>query len=152
MARWALIRGGVVTTVVVQDAQPTVPGIWRDVTGTNVAPGWVEQGANLVPPPAPTYALIRTEAFWERFTNAELLSYDVAMQHDPAATLQAKRDAARLRIFKADAQQTGFRRLAAAKVVTLVNSLEPLVIDVGRAAVILNTPITAAEAYNGVTT
>lgn len=94
----------------------------------------------------PAATRIRTEAFWDRFTNAELVAYDVAMQHDPAATTAAKKDAAKLRIFQRDADAVGYRDLSKNKTRDLVTNLEASgVIGVGRAAQILDAPITDAE-------
>jgi hypothetical protein len=93
--------------------------------------------------------LITTEAFWARFTNAELVDYDVAMQHDPAASSAAKKAAAKLRIFQRDADQTGYRKLTANKVTTTLADLETAgILAAGRAATILTTPITADEAFD----
>ena len=105
-------------------------------------------------PPRKVYTNIDTEAFWERFTQAELVAYDVAMQHDPAAGNPAKKAAAKLRIFRRDASDAGYRNLTKPKVRTFVQELEAAsdtmggtILAVGRATVILDTPITVDEAY-----
>lgn len=96
----------------------------------------------------PVKVKIRAEAFWERFTNAELVDYDVAMQHDPAATNNAKKDAAKLRIFKADTNQSGYRNLTKNKVTSFMAGLETSgILAAGRANEILTTPITDEEQY-----
>jgi hypothetical protein len=146
--RFALIRGGRVANIVEQDSTPTIPGQWVDVTGQAVGPGWQYDGANFTPPPATVYEKITTEAFWDRFTNNELVDYDVAMQHNPADTNNAKKDAARLRIFRRDAGEAGYRNLTKTKVRSFVQALETSgILAAGRAAVILDTSISDDEAY-----
>jgi hypothetical protein len=98
-------------------------------------------------PPAEVYVRITAEAFWERFTSAELVDFDVAMQHDSAATNQAKKDAAKLRIFKADTDASGFRNLTKTKVRNFVLGLPLSILAAGRATIILDTPITEDEAF-----
>lgn len=144
--RFALIQGGVVVNVVDKVIPATVTGKWV-ADGVTVAPGYTFDGTTFSPPAAVSYKLITTEAFWERFTAAELVDYDVAMQHDPAGTTAAKKAAAKLRIFQRDADASGYRKLAATKVINVVMGLEGTVLVAGRAAVILTTPITAAEAF-----
>ena len=99
--------------------------------------------SNPTPPIAPEW--ISTTGFWDRFTNAELVDYDVAMQHDASATVAAKRAAARLRIFRREASDAGRLRLGRQKVADFVASLEGSVLAAGRAAAILG-PITDDEA------
>ena len=96
--------------------------------------------------PSETRSRIKTQAFWDRFTNAELVDYDVAMQHDPAATNAAKKAAAKLRIFRREASDAGFVSLAKNRVVAFVQGLEGGVLQAGRAATILGAPITDDEA------
>jgi len=148
MAKNAWVRNGVVVSVV-GDVLDKVQGQWVDATGFPVKPGWTWDGNAFAAPVDPVYTKISTEAFWERFTNAELVDYNVAIQHDPAATNNAKKAAAKLRIFKADADASGYRKLSANKVSSFVTGLEGTVLVAGRAAVILTTPITIDEAYFG---
>ena len=96
--------------------------------------------------PSETRSRIKTPAFWDRFTNAELVDYDVAMQHDPSATNAAQKAAARLRIFRREASDAGSVNLAKNRVVTFVQGLEGGVLQAGRAASILGAPITDDEA------
>lgn len=145
-AAWVL--DGVVVGIEKQEAISHKRGQWVDATGVaGVKPGWTWDGTKFAPPAAVVHTKIRTEAFWERFTQAELVDYDVAMQHNPADTNAAKKAAAKLRLFKADADQTGYRKLTATKVISFVTGLEPAILVAGRAAVILTTPITDDEAY-----
>jgi hypothetical protein len=104
------------------------------------------------PPAAPkANSLIRTEAFWDRFTSAELVDYDVAMQHDPASSNAAKKDAAKLRIFKEDAGFSGYRKMSSNKVTSFVTGLETSgILAAGRATMILTAPVTQDEAFTRV--
>jgi hypothetical protein len=100
--------------------------------------------------PAPE--LISVEAFWDRFTQAETVNYEVAKQHNAAATLALQKDAAKLRIFQDTSYALGYVRVGKNKVATFVNSLESsqngtVVLAAGRAATILNAPIADDEAY-----
>jgi hypothetical protein len=148
MAKLAFVKKGIVVSVVGREVVDQNAGKWVDATGIQgVKPGWTWDGTVFAAPVAPVYKKIRTEAFWERFTNNELVDIDVAMQHNPADTNNAKKAAAKLRIFKADADASGYRKLDANKVTSFVQGLEPALIAAGRAATILNTPITADEAY-----
>ena len=91
-------------------------------------------------------ARIQTSAFWDRFTNAELVDYDVAMQHDPSASNAQQKAAARLRIFRREASDAGVVNLTKSRVVSFVQGLEGGVLQAGRAATILGAPITDDEA------
>jgi len=97
-------------------------------------------------PPLVAPSRITTDAFWGRFTNAELVDYDVAMQHDPAATNAQQKAAARLRIFRREASDAGAVNLSKQRVVNFVQGLEGGVLQAGRAATILGAPITDDEA------
>lgn len=147
MKRWALVSGGLVVTVVEQEAAPT-GGTWVECTNQPVGPGCTWSGSVFGPVPATVYKLIKTSAFWDRFSNNELVDYDVAMQHDPAASSNAKKSAAKLRLFRRATSDDGFVKLAANKTVTFVADLETAgILAVGRAVQITGTPITPDEAY-----
>lgn len=146
MAKLAFVTKGIVVSVVGREVVDQPAGQWIDATGVQGGkPGWTWNGTAFAAPVAPVYRKIRTEAFWERFTNGELVDYDVAMQHNPADNANAKKAAAKLRIFKADADASGYRKLDSNKVIDFVNTLN--ILGAGRAATILNTPITKDEAY-----
>ena len=71
MARWALIKGGIVATVVEQATQPTVDlgGSWVDITGQHVGPGFTYDGNDFA---APVVAVsLSPRDFLRRFTAAE---------------------------------------------------------------------------------
>lgn len=145
MSKFAQVRGGVVVYVI--EAGNSPGGDWVECAGLHVGPGYTYNGSAFAAPVV-VYKKIRAEAFWERFTNGELVAYDVAMQHDPAANNSAKNAAAKLRIFQRDTDTSGYRKLTANKVVNAVNDLEAAgILASGRAAAILTTPITADEAY-----
>lgn len=144
--RYALIQSGRVVTVVEQDAPPIVAGKWVDCTALRAGPGFKWDGSTFTEPPKPAVHNISTAAFWDRFTNPELVDYDVAMQHDPAASNAAQRAAARLRIFRREASDAGFVNLAKNRVAAFVQGLEGGVLQAGRAATILGAPITDDEA------
>lgn len=95
----------------------------------------------------PPFVRIRTEAFWARFTNGELVDYDVAMQHNSTDNANTRKAAAKLRVFQRQSDIKGFVRIGSQNVIDLVNGLAPGVITAARATAILTTPITADEAY-----
>jgi hypothetical protein len=158
MSKYAIVEAGTVTNVAV--ASGPLESNWISIQGIIPQPGigWSYNGATFAPPPEPAptvYKFIKAEYFWERFTNAELVDYEVAMQHDPAASNNNKKDAAKLRIFRADTNQSGYRNIEKNKVTSFVTGLESAmngvtVLAAGRANTILTTPITAEEAYQGI--
>ena len=145
MKRFALIQSGRVANVVERASVPEVPGEWVDCTGEHVGPGFRWDGSTFTEPPKPAVHNISTAAFWDRFTNAELVDYDVAMQHDPSASNAQQKAAARLRIFRREASDAGFVNLTKNRVVSFVQRLEGGVLQAGRAAAILGAAITDDE-------
>lgn len=145
MKRFALIQSGRVANVVERVSVPEVPGEWVDCTGRHVGPGFLWDGAAFTEPPKPAFRDIKTPAFWDRFTNAELVDYDVAMQHDPSASNAQQKAAARLRIFQREASDAGVVNLTKSRVVSFVQGLEGGVLQAGRAAAILGAAITDDE-------
>lgn len=99
------------------------------------------------PAPAPV-AKIRADAFWDRFTQSELVAYEVACQHNPADTQANQNRSAKLRIFRREADNMGMVDLANAKVQSKMNGLmiTESILTAPRATTILTTPITADEA------
>jgi hypothetical protein len=61
MKTWARVQDGVVAELLTTDADLVTlfhPALrWVDVTGQNVAVGWVEQGTGFAAPPAPSTSL-----------------------------------------------------------------------------------------------
>jgi len=145
--RIALVRDGVVTSVIRKNAAQQTAGVWIEDVGQDVQPGWTYNGTTFSPPAAIIYTRITTEAFWERFTAGEMADLYVAAWQDTAMTAAQKKACAKIRIFMDDANASGYRKLDANKVTSFVNGLEGTVLVAGRAAVILNTPITVDEAY-----
>lgn len=158
MSKFAVVDSGIVTNIAV--AGGPMASNWISIQGITPQPGigWSYNGSTFTEPPAPdpiVYKLIKAEYFWERFTNSELVDYEVAMQHDPAASNNNKKDAAKMRIFREDTNQSGYRNLSKNKVTTFVAGLESAmngvtVLAAGRANIILTTPITQEEAYQGI--
>jgi hypothetical protein len=102
----------------------------------------------------PGFSRITAEAFWDRFTSAELVDYEVAAWGDPAATVAKQKDAAKLRIFRNTVNTNGFVILGKSKVQATLLSLESpqngtTVLAAGRAGEIYSAAITADEAYGG---
>ncbi len=144
MKQWALVVNGVVTSVVEQSGVPRIPGTWVESTGSAVGAGSVWNGSVFSAPPAAVYTKIDTTAFWDRFTDNEKIAYDVAMQHDPAASTNAKNTAASLRVFRRMTSDKGYVVLSGAA--SFVASLEGLgVLSNGRAAQITGAAITPTE-------
>jgi len=105
-------------------------------------------------PPAsrPAHRKISSEAFWDRFTTAEGVDFEVACQHNPAASANNQKDAAKLRIFRRTVGENGFVELGKNKVHTFLTSLESAqngttVLAAGRAAAIYGATISDDEAY-----
>jgi len=101
----------------------------------------------------PQKPLIKTEAFWERFTNAEMLDIEVGAFQNLSGTDPQKKAAAKVRVFRDDANSSGYRNLDKNKVRNFVTDLETTagtsgnILAAGRAAVILDTPITDDERF-----
>lgn len=100
----------------------------------------------------PANRRISSESFWERFSSAEEVNFEVACQHNPAATLANQKDAAKLRIFSRTVAANGFVLLGKSKVQSFLASLESAqngmtILAAGRAAEIYSTAITDDEAY-----
>lgn len=96
----------------------------------------------------PPFTRIRVEAFWARFTAAELTDFDVASQHNPADNQAAKRNAGRLRVFRWQTDLRGFVRVNAQLTATIMDQLVTSnVLTANRRDAILNTAVTSAEAY-----
>ena len=151
--RYAIIENQVVEAVAIADSP--LESNWILITGMNPMPtkGWkyvngVFSQPDPEPAPAvPVWKLITFEAFWDRFTNAERINYDIASQHNPAATNAQQKAAAKLRLFVQDGIAKGYYKLSANKVRNFVQGLETDgILVAGRAAQILDAPITIEEA------
>jgi hypothetical protein len=82
MQRWALIDGGVVASIVEQDSQPTIGGLWVDVTGQHVGPGNTYSGGVFGPAPAPPPIITKVAMLTGRFTNPEFVGILTASKTD----------------------------------------------------------------------
>lgn len=155
MSRYAVIRDSKVANIAIASAPFPLQGeTWIDVTSVVPAPGigWTWQGGtNFTAPadvvvPAAVYRVMTAEAFWDRWTQSDRLNFDVASQHNPADTNAQKREAAKLRLFKQDIGDAGRVNPSKNKIRNFVIALEGTVLTAGQAAIILDTPITQAEA------
>ena len=70
MKRWAEVGTNIVGLIVEQETQPTIPGIWVDITGQSVGPDFIYQNGSFFPP-ATAAPIITKLAFLTRFTDAE---------------------------------------------------------------------------------
>lgn len=86
MNRWALIEGTLVTNVVEQDTQPQIDGLWVDVTGQFVGPGFTYDGQHFAPPPPPveTRIITKVSMLTRRLKTAEFVGILTAAKTDPA--------------------------------------------------------------------
>jgi|688.fasta_scaffold102310_3 hypothetical protein len=80
MKRWALIKNGVVDTVVIQAAQPQVFGTWVECPDS-VGPGWLYSGGTFSPPLAAEPIITRL-AFRYRMTDEEYVGILTAAKTD----------------------------------------------------------------------
>lgn len=110
-----------------------------------------ESGEFAAPPaPAPTRR-ITVLAFRNRFTQPEKIAMEIAQLDDPAATLQARQQAAALRVQLADVASATYIDLDRADTRAGVQALEAGgLIAAGRAVEILDGDVLAAERYRGV--
>lgn len=132
--RWALVRAGVVATVVEQAEQPTVDlgGQWIDITGQHVGPGYAFNGAAFAPPVI--VVSLPPRAFWQRFTAAER----EALENKLATGTQAVKD--KISAFRTYVLTGGAVELDDDYIVAAVAQMETAgVIAAGRAAQILAT-------------
>lgn len=150
MNRWALIEGGRVIAITAQVQQP--PG-WVDVTNTAVSVGDVDNGQGGYAPPAEARPRVITRlAFRHRFTLAERVRLKLASVIDPSASLQARTTAATLAAYLEDVDAATFIDLSRSDTragVEAVQAIPGLLDSAGRAAEILDGPISEAERFKG---
>jgi len=112
-------------------------------------PGWVYIDGEFAPPaPAEDAADRRVTrlAFRSRFTQDELVGIEIAALDDPAAAMEARQQAAALRVMQRNVDTATFVDLERDEVRGGVAQLEALgLIGVGRAAEILDTPVDPGE-------
>ena len=132
MARWALVRNGIVSTVVSQPALPTVDlgGAWVAVGAQLVGPGFTYAGGVFTRPAVPVS--LTPKEFWQRFTTAER----EALQDKLATGTQAVKN--KLNAFRDYVATGGNVELDDDYIIASVTSMETAgVISAGRAAQIL---------------
>lgn len=104
-------------------------------------------------PSAPTAVVVRhltKLAFRNRFTRAEKVTLEMAALDNPAATIAQRQQSAALRADFKDQEGATFIDLARPDLRAGVQSLEALgLLARGRAAEILDAPITDIERYRG---
>jgi hypothetical protein len=89
-------------------------------------------------------------AFRNRFTQAEKIAIEIAGLDNPAAPMQQRAMSAALRASQADVASATFIDLSREDTRAGVHTLESVgILAAGRAAVILDTPPTAEEVFNG---
>lgn len=109
-----------------------------------------EASPNDPPPLPPTTVKITKLAFRNRFTQSEKVSVEIAALDVPTASMQARSMAAALRANQQDVQVAQHIDLMRADTRAGVLQLEAAgLLAAGRAAVILDTAPTDAEAFNG---
>lgn len=144
MSRYALIVGDVVQNVALFAAPPG--GGWV-AAAPGVAPGWVVDGGELVPPaePAPMRHITYL-AFRSRYTSPERIALEIAALDDPSAGMPARQLAAALRSMLADAAAARYIDLDRADTRAGVQQLEALgLLTEGRATEILDAPVQPHE-------
>lgn len=99
----------------------------------------------------PANTKMTSEAWWNRFTSAELVAFEVACQHNPADTLVNQQRAAKLRIYRRDIDHDGYFDVTATKRINKTTGLLVTegILSAANAAAYLANPITADEAYQG---
>lgn len=141
MARFALVIGGSVATVVEQASLPNVQmgGQWVECAA-NVGPGWTYSGGAFAAPAVPAPVRHVTQlAFISRFTDAEAVGIDLA-------SIGATQGAAALRRYQDKVRAANWIDLDRADTRAGVQALEAVgLLAAGRALVILDAPITDAE-------
>jgi hypothetical protein len=108
--------------------------------------------APVADPPAPPPPPVRVTklAFRNRFTQAEKVAIEIASLDNPAASMQVRAQSAALRASQLDVQAAQFIDLNRADTRAGVQQLEAVgLLGAGRATVILDTPPTETEVWNG---
>lgn len=146
MKRYALIQGGIVDNVVEQAESTTIGGEWVAVTGA-FGPGDLYSGGVFSKAPAaPVSRRITRSAFFRRFTLDEDAAIELAALDTPAGTPAARRALAKSRVSGRRLTLSTFVNLDDPEVRATVQGYETAsLLGAGRAAAILNAPITADE-------
>lgn len=124
----------------VTDHDPRPGPKWRRIDGEFLPPA--PEGT---PEPTPDRRVTRL-AFRNRFTQAELVALEIASLDNPAATMQARQQAASLRVMLANLQAASWIDLQRPDTRTGVQQLEAAgLLGAGRALEILDAPIADIE-------
>ena len=83
MDRWALIEGNLVANVVEQETPPFIGGVWINITGQHVGPGYTYENGVFSPPPPPPRIVTKVDMLTKRFTMAEFTGIVTASKTDP---------------------------------------------------------------------
>lgn len=111
---------------------------------------YVEPSIEDAAPPAPTSVKITELAFRRRFTRGERIVLEISALDDPAAPMEQRAIAASLRADDKDVQAATYIDLMRSDTRAGVMALEQYgLIAAGRALVILDTPPTEEELFNG---
>lgn len=153
-----LILSGRVQSVIEADsiarAQQFYPAhvcVERTQALAQVGPGWLTADAGVTfTVPAPVAVdedrRITRLAFRNRFTTTEKVTLEIASLDNPAAPMPARQQAASLRVYLADLESAQWVDLARPETRAGVQTLEAAgLIAAGRAALILDAPITPVE-------
>ena len=147
----AIIENGTVANVIVADTWPNAVDV-TDVT-PRPAPGWLYDGQTFTPnpqQPATEPRRITRLAFRNRFTQAELVTLEIAGLDDPAAPMAQRQQAAAIRVMQRQVGEATFIDLERPDTRAGVQQLEAAgLIGPGRAAAILDAPIEPLEAFAG---
>ena len=153
MKNFAIIESGTVQNVIIADNWPD--GV--DVTDLDPrpAPGWTYDGTTFTPPvfveptPEPTVEtprIITNLAFDLRFTTAERVAIEIASLDDPSATMEARQQAAAIRVALQRADKASWVDLDSEVTRESVQQFETLgLISAGRATEILDTEVLDSE-------
>lgn len=142
MPRIEILDGEVVVNTIVADAdfaQQLYPDAWR----------LAELQGEETPAAVPRH--MTKLGFRNRFTQPEKAGIEFAALDDPTAPMPARQQAASVRAYQADVAAATFIDLDRADLRQGVQALEALgLLGSGRAAEILDAPITDIERYKGV--
>lgn len=147
MKKWAQIINDQVVNTVVQASQPQLPGVWVEITGTDVGVGHVHLGDGVYgPPTSGANRHVTRLAFGRRFTTNERVALELASLDDPTAQPTARQQAAAIRVYLADVAAAKFIDLNRPDTRAGVQALEAGgLLSPGRALEILDAPVQAHE-------
>jgi hypothetical protein len=107
---------------------------------------YIDDVLSIAPPPRHITKL----AFRNRFTTAEKVSLEIASLDDPTAAMSARQQAAGLRVALKDQENASYIDLDRDDTLAGVEMLEAAgLIAAGRAAIVLDAPVTELERYRG---